>query len=80
MHFAVTDFNKCKKRLLSMSGASQSDHIIKSPTVPPQSRPDHITEPLHNKHQPLAQPSNNNESEKVKDAWVPQEIQKNISC
>ena len=75
MHFAVADFNKCKKSLLSMSGASRSDHIIKSPTVPPPSRPDHIKGPLHNKHQPPAQPSNNNESKKFKDAWVPQEIQ-----
>ena len=54
-----------------MSEAYGSDHIIKSSTVLSQSGPDHITEPLHNKHQPLAQPSNNNESEKVKDAWVP---------
>ena len=59
-----------------MPGASWSDHIIKSPTVPLQSRPDHITELLHNKHQPLAQPSNNNESKKVKDAWVPKEVKK----
>ena len=64
MHFAVTDFNKCKDSLLNMSEAYGSDHIIKLSTVPPQSGPDHITEPLYSKHQPLAQCSNNNESEK----------------
>ena len=76
MHFAVTDFNKCKDSLLNMLEAYGSDYIIKSSTVPPQSGPDHITEPLHNKHQSLAQPSNNIESEKFKDAWVPKEVRK----
>ena len=33
MHFAVTDFNKCKKSLLSMSGASGFDYIITSSAV-----------------------------------------------
>ena len=59
-----------------MSEPDGSDHIIKSSTVPPQLGPDRITEPLHSKHQPLAQRSNNNESEKVKDASVPKEVKK----
>ena len=76
MRFAVTDFDKCKHSLINMSEPDGSDHIIKSSTVPPQSGPDRITEPLHSKHQPLAQHSNDNESEKVKDASVPKEVKR----
>ena len=76
MHFAVTDFNKCKDSLINMSEPDGSDHIIKSSTVSPQSVPDHITQPLHSKHQPLAHHSNNYESEKIKDALVPKEVKK----
>ena len=47
MHFDVTDFDKCKHSLINMSKQDGSDHIIKSSTVPPQSGPDRITEPLH---------------------------------